>query len=252
MGYLHEGHLALIRAGLKRADIVVTTIFVNPTQFAPYEDFTRYPRDLSADLKKIRSVGGQVVFVPSARAMYSDDFKTYVTVEDLTQRLEGAARPTHFRGVTTIVAKLLNIVRPDIALFGMKDYQQAIVLRRMVRDLNFPVKFLIRPTIREKDGLAMSSRNNYLTASQRRQAPAIYRSLKLARSLVRGGLSRCAAIERRMRELIDVEAPLAEIEYIAFTDFDTLREVNTIVPRTVASMAVRFKSVRLIDNLKIS
>jgi pantoate--beta-alanine ligase len=175
-----------------------------------------------------------------------------VTVEDLTEKLEGAARPTHFRGVTTIVAKLLNIVRPDIALFGMKDYQQAIVLRRMVRDLNFPVKFLIRPTIREKDGLAMSSRNNYLTASQRRQAPAIYRSLKLARSLVRGGLSRCAAIERRMRELIDVEAPLAEIEYIAFTDFDTLREVNTIVPRTVASMAVRFKSVRLIDNLKIS
>ncbi len=252
MGALHEGHLSLIRFGLKKADVVVTTIFVNPTQFAPHEDLNRYPRDPQGDLKKIIQAGGQVVFMPSAGEMYPEGFQTFVTVENLTATLEGAARPTHFRGVTTIVAKLFNIVQPDLALFGMKDYQQAMVLRRMTVDLNWPIDFIIRPTVREKDGLALSSRNRYLSPKLRQEAPALYRSLRAARQLVREGEFDAAAIEGAMRTIIGRDAPSAQIDYIAFTEMETLQPVSQVKKNVVASLAARFESVRLIDNLKIA
>jgi pantoate--beta-alanine ligase len=252
MGALHEGHLSLIRRGLKKADIVVTTIFVNPAQFAPNEDLNRYPRDPQGDLNKIKQAGGQVVFVPSAVEMYPEGFETYVTVENLTQTLEGGVRPTHFRGVTTVVAKLFNIVRPDVALFGMKDYQQAMVLKRMTIDLNWPIDFVICPTVREKDGLALSSRNRFLSPESRQQAPALYLALRAARQLVREGKTDAAGIENAMRAIIGQDAPSAIIDYIAFTEMETLRPVSIIGKQTVASLAARFGTVRLIDNLKIA
>lgn len=252
MGALHDGHLSLIRRGLKLADIVVTTIFVNPTQFAPGEDFTRYPRDPQGDLNKIKAAGGQVAFLPRTPDLYPEGYETFVTVEHLTTTLEGAVRPTHFRGVTTIVAKLFNIVRPDIALFGMKDYQQAMVLRKMAADLNWPIKLVICPTVREKDGLALSSRNRYLTPESRREATALSRSLRLARQMVRQGETATAAIETGMRDIIADMGPSSVIDYIAFTEMTTLQPVTRIVRGTVASLAVRFGTVRLIDNMKIA
>lgn len=252
MGFLHEGHLTLIDNALKKADVVVTTIFVNPAQFGPREDIDQYPRDISSDLLKVRARGGQIVFVPTAPIMYPKGYETYVTVEHLTRTLEGAARPTHFRGVTTVVAKLFNIVQPDCALFGMKDYQQAVVLRKMTHDLNYPIQIIVRPTVREKDGLAMSSRNSYLTAEERLQAPALYHALKHARSLVRDGMTQTSTIRLRMKKLIGREAPLANVEYIAFTHLDDLREIRAVEKRTVVSLAARFKSARLIDNMRIA
>jgi len=251
MGYLHDGHLALIRRGLKEADIVVTSIFVNPSQFAPGEDFARYPRDTQGDLKKIKSAGGQIVFIPKAPDMYPDDFQTWVDVTDMTKALEGRSRPTHFRGVTTIVTKLFNIVRPDVAVFGMKDYQQAMVLRQMTRDLNWPIKFIIAPTVREKDGLALSSRNKYLSPAQRREAVALSRSLKAARQAVRTGKTDIKLLGREMTRIIKETAPSAKIDYIAFTAMQTLQEVKTVGPDTMASLAVQIGPVRLIDNMKI-
>jgi pantoate--beta-alanine ligase len=252
MGYLHEGHLSLIKRGLKTADVVVTTIFVNPAQFAPGEDFDKYPRDTKGDLEKIKQAGGQVAFVPKMADMYPDDFKTHVTVEKLTKKLEGEARPTHFEGVTTIVAKLFNIVRPDIALFGMKDFQQAVVLKQMVRDLNWPIKMVICPTVREKDGLAMSSRNSYLSPEQRMQATALYQALKGARNLCDNGETRISEILRYMRQTLHDVSPSAKIDYIAFTDMETLSPRARIEEDTVASMAVRFDKIRLIDNMQLA
>ena len=208
MGYLHEGHLALIRRAKKQADVVITTIFVNPAQFAPNEDLTKYPRDEKGDLKKIESAGGDIVFIPRADQIYPDDFQTYVTVEKLTKTLEGKKRPTHFRGVTTIVAKLFNITRPDVAVYGMKDFQQAVVLRQMTRDLGYPIKYIIAPTVREKDGLAMSSRNRYFTGEQRLEARALYYSLRTAREMVKFGVSDVGKIEREMTAAIKATCPL--------------------------------------------
>lgn len=252
MGSLHEGHLSLIRRALKAADIVVTTIFVNPTQFAPDEDFDRYPRDTRGDLRKIRKVGGQIVFIPRSRDIYPDDYETYVTVEHLTETLEGWWRPTHFRGVTTVVAKLFNIVSPDVAVFGMKDYQQAMVLKRMTADLNWPIRFIIAPTVRERDGLAMSSRNRYLSPDQRRQATALYQSLIAARKMVRDGITGTAPVEKMMRRLIRRIAPDGKIDYIAFTRRESLRPLAVISRGTIASLAVRLGPVRLIDNMKVA
>lgn len=252
MGSLHEGHLSLIRRALKAADIVVTTIFVNPTQFAPDEDFDRYPRDIRGDLRKIRKVGGQIVFIPRSRDIYPDDYETYVTVEHLTETLEGWWRPTHFRGVTTVVAKLFNIVSPDVAVFGMKDYQQAMVLKRMTADLNWPIRFIIAPTVRERDGLAMSSRNRYLSPDQRRQATALYQSLIAARKMVRDGITGTAPVEKMMRRLIRRIAPDGKIDYIAFTRRESLRPLAVISRGTIASLAVRLGPVRLIDNMKVA
>ena len=251
MGALHDGHISLIKRGLKLADVVVTTIFVNPTQFGPGEDFKRYPRNAKADVEIIRNTGGQVVFIPKAQDMYPEEYRTYVSVHKLTDDLEGGARPTHFRGVTTVVTKLFNIVRPDVALFGMKDYQQAMVLKRMVADLNWPIRMVICPTVREKDGLAMSSRNRYLSPELRQQARALYEALRLARKLCMEGEERISVILHDMRLTLRELAPAGKVDYIAFTDMETLRPVTRIEKDTVASLAVRLGPVRLIDNMKI-
>lgn len=251
MGYLHEGHLSLIRQVKRRADVVVTSIFVNPTQFGPKEDLRRYPRDERGDVRKIRSAGGEIVFIPNPRDMYPTDFQTWVTVDHLTRSLEGAVRPEHFRGVTTVVTKLFNICRPDTVAFGMKDFQQAIVLRRLTNDLGYPIKFIIAPTVRERDGLAMSSRNAYFDAEGRREAICLYRALMTARFMVRAGLARTPLIEREMRAVISGTAPSAKVDYIAFTDFDTLKPTKKADRGTVCSLAVRLRGVRLIDNLRL-
>lgn len=252
MGFLHQGHLSLIQRGLKKADIVITTIFVNPTQFAPGEDFDRYPRDTKGDIKKIRESGGQIVFMPKMEAMYPDGFETHVTVENLTQRLEGKSRPTHFQGVTTIVTKLFNITQPDFAMFGQKDFQQAAVIKKMAADLNWPLKIIVCPTVRERDGLAMSSRNKYLSPEQRSQATALHDALKIARRQVGEGVTKTADIRRAMLRVIKKQAPDASVDYIAFTDKNTLESITTIRPQTVASLAVFLGPVRLIDNMKIA
>jgi len=252
MGALHDGHISLIKRAVKAADVVVTTVFVNPAQFAPNEDFERYPRDTRGDLKKIQAAGSRIVFMPKKEAMYPDDFETFVKVTHMTKTLEGESRPTHFRGVTTVVAKLFNIVQPDVAVFGMKDYQQAMVLKRMAADLNWPIKMIIAPTVREKDGLAMSSRNAYLSLEQRRQAVALYTALKEAHDLCREGEERISVVLRDMRRTIHEIAPTAKVDYIAFTEMETLKPVMRVQKDTVASLAVRLGSIRLIDNMKIA
>jgi len=252
MGFLHKGHLSLISRAVKAADVVVTTIFVNPTQFVEGEDLSAYPRNEKSDLAKIKKTGGHIVFIPKAEDIYPVEFESWVTVDKLTQSLEGASRPTHFRGVTTVVAKLFNIVRPDVAVFGMKDYQQAIVLKRMAVDLNYPVKMIIAPTVREHDGLAMSSRNMHFDDSQRREAVCLYYALKTARAMIRSGELQTGRISREMRSVIRAACPTAEIDYIAFTDSGSLKPVKRIAKGVVCSLAVRVHSVRLIDNMKLA
>ena len=251
MGFLHEGHLSLIRRAKKQADVVITSIFVNPAQFGPNEDLAKYPRDEKGDLKKIESAGGDIVFMPKADQIYPDGFQTYVTVEELTKTLEGKKRPSHFRGVTTIVAKLFNITRPDVAVFGMKDFQQAIVLRQMTKDLGYPIRYVIAPTLREKDGLAMSSRNRYFTVEQRVEARALYYALRTAREMVKSGVVEAGKIESEMTAVIKATCPTAKIDYIAFTDADTLEAVQKVRRGTICSLAVRVHKVRLIDNLRL-
>jgi pantoate--beta-alanine ligase len=252
MGFLHAGHLSLIRRARKLADVVVVTIFVNPAQFSPTEDLKRYPHDEKGDLKKIRSAGGDIIFIPGSRDMYPPDFETWVNVERLTTALEGKVRPSHFRGVTTVVAKLYNICRPDLVVFGMKDYQQAMILRRMTIDLGYGIRFVIAPTMRETDGLAMSSRNAYLDARGRAEAVCLYRALATARAMVRAGIKRRSRLEKEIRAVIRATAPSSRVDYIAFTDFDTLRPVATVGRSTVCSLAVRVRNVRLIDNMKMA
>lgn len=251
MGFLHDGHLSLIRRAKKEADIVITSIFVNPTQFAPNEDFNRYPRDERGDVRKIKSAGGDIVFIPKVTDIYPEGFQTYVSVETLTKSLEGSVRPGHFRGVTTIVAKLFNLTRADAAVFGMKDFQQSVVLRRMAEDLGYPIKFIAAPTVRESDGLAMSSRNKYLDTQARREAVCLYRALRTAKQMVQAGESNAATISKEMRSVIRATCPTAQIDYIAFTDFRTLEAVKKVKPGTVVSTAVRVHGVRLIDNMKL-
>ncbi len=252
MGFLHDGHLSLIKLAKKSSDVVVTTIFVNPAQFAPHEDLDKYPCDERGDVRKIKSVGGDIVFIPNIENIYTDDYQTYVSVEEITKILEGKSRPTHFRGVTTIVAKLFNITRPDVAVFGLKDYQQAIVIKRMALDLDYPVKIIIAPTVREKDGLAMSSRNKYFTTEQREKAVCLYRSLVLAKKMVKeDGVAETDSLRKAMRKEIKRICPAAEIEYIAFTDFEGLRPIKKITTKCICSLAVKMHGVRLIDNMKI-
>jgi len=251
MGFLHEGHLSLIRRAKKLSDVVITSIFVNPTQFAPDEDLARYPRDEKGDIRKIDKAGGDIVFIPKAADMYPDEFQTYVTVEGITQTFEGESRPTHFRGVTTIVAKLFNITQPDIAVFGQKDYQQAVVLKKMVTDLDYPIRMVIAPTVREKDGLAMSSRNKYFTPDQRKETVCLYRALTGARKMVKNEkIYGTAVLRRKMKKVIMEICPVAEIDYIAFTDYDTLKPVKEVNRNTICSLAVRLHGVRLIDNMR--
>jgi len=247
MGALHEGHLSLVREARERADAVVATIFVNPTQFGPQEDFGKYPRTLESDLQLLGQAGCDLVFLPSQDEMYPPGFSTYVDPPAAAQPLEGVCRPGHFRGVTTVVLKLFGIVPADFAFFGQKDFQQALVIRRMVEDLNVPIEIVTCPTIREPDGLALSSRNRYLSAGERQQALALSRSLQLAETLVRGGERSAASIVERMRAVLR-EAGIERIDYVALADPETLTEKSRIEGPTVALVAAFVGTTRLIDN----
>jgi len=248
MGYLHEGHMSLVRKARAENKTVVASIYVNPTQFGPKEDLSKYPRDLPRDLAMLEKEGTDVVFFPSDKEMYPAGYDTWVTVDNLTKPLEGDSRPTHFRGVTTIVAKLFNIVRPTYAYFGQKDAQQVLVIKKMAADLNMNLKVITCPTVREPDGLAMSSRNVYLTPEQRKAAPVLNKSLQLAKELFTGEERNSAAILEKMTALIQKE-PLARIDYISISDTATLAELKTINKSALVSMAVRFGNTRLIDNV---
>ena len=277
MGYLHAGHMSLVRAARKRVGkkgVVVVSIYVNPTQFAPTEDLSKYPRDLQRDLKMCRAGGVDVVFTPSNKEMYRwgerprepdsasqnetaargdtrpTSFSTYVVEENLGRVMEGAARPTHFRGVTTIVAKLFNIVLPDISVFGQKDFQQAAIIQRMTRDLNFPVRIIVAPTRREPDGLAMSSRNKFLDAEQRAQAVILFHALQAAKQAVAKKTVPAAQLKKDLQEFITA-APLARLDYVEFFDPETLQPVAQVKRGAHVALAVYFGKTRLIDNAKL-
>jgi pantoate--beta-alanine ligase len=247
MGYLHEGHLSLVRQAREENPSVVVSIFVNPTQFGPSEDFKSYPRDTQRDLARLEPVT-DVVFMPASVEMYPEIFDSRVEVSGVTHKLEGASRPGHFRGVTTVVAKLFNIVQPTRAYFGQKDAQQAIVIKKMVADLNMNLEIVTLPTIREPDGLAMSSRNTYLNPEQRKAATVLYRSLKLAQEMWLQGESDAEKLRHEMTALIKKEPP-AEIDYVSIADTETLEELDTVKPPTLVSMAVKIGKTRLIDNI---
>lgn len=247
MGYLHPGHISLVeRARLECASVGVS-IFVNPTQFGPNEDLDKYPRNLEKDLKLLEAAGADLVWMPTPDIVYLPGFQTWVAVEGLTSPLEGAMRPGHFRGVTTVVAKLFNAFQPQKAYFGQKDAQQAAVIRRMTRDLDFPIDVVICPTVREPDGLAMSSRNAYLGAEERRAATVLFRALGAARAAYDAGERDAEALRRLMKETIEAE-PLAKMQYVSCADYDTLEELQTVEGKALLSMAVYLGKTRLIDN----
>ncbi len=247
MGALHEGHLSLVRASRKSCDFTVVTIFVNPTQFGPEEDLDAYPRRLDADLEALAPCGADLVFAPPNNEVYRPGHQTWVEVEEISKPLEGSCRPTHFRGVSTVVMKLLNMVGADAAFFGQKDYQQALLIRRMAADLDVATEIHVCPIVREADGLAMSSRNANLSPAGREQAAVLYESLRLAEELVEGGEREAGRIIEQMRKVI-VAADDAEIEYIALTDPETLQAVEEITGKTLAVLAVTVENTRLIDN----
>jgi pantoate--beta-alanine ligase len=251
MGALHDGHRALIRAARLACDAVVVSIFVNPTQFGPAEDLSKYPRRLGLDRALCRSEGVDMVFAPDTQTMYPPGTQTVVTVPAVAHRWEGAARPHHFQGVATIVTKLLCLVQPDITWFGQKDYQQAALVQRLVKDLNLPVRLIIHPTVREADGLAMSSRNVYLSVPHRQAAPVLYRALQAGAAAVRAGERRGARIRRRMA-LVVAQEPLATPDYLAVCDPLTLEPLSTVRRKAVLLGAVRIGSVRLLDNILVS
>ena len=246
MGFLHEGHLALIRRAREECEHVVVSIFVNPTQFGANEDLSKYPRDMERDFRLIEPYT-DLVWTPSAESMYPQGYQTWVEVEAVTRPLEGAMRPGHFRGVTTIVAKLFNGVQPHKAYFGQKDAQQVAVIRQMVRDLNFPTEIVVCPIIREADGLAMSSRNVYLDPEQRTAATVLFRSLSAAKEAYEQGEHGAEKLRQIMKDMLASE-PLAEMQYISCADYDTLEELEAIKGKALLSMAVFFGKTRLIDN----
>ncbi len=248
MGYFHEGHLSLIDAVLEKTDIVVVSLFVNPTQFGPSEDLENYPRDFERDERLARERGADIIFYPDVKEMYPEPFFTYVVTDQLSKVLCGKSRPVHFRGVTTIVAKLFNIVQPDVAVFGRKDAQQAIIIQRMVKDLNFPIEIIVAPIVREPDGLAMSSRNVYLSEKERKQAPVIHAALQKAFETVQNGETSAEKIKRLIRQKIE-SAGLARIDYIELIRERDLQPVDRIEPGTFVAVAVWFGKTRLIDNL---
>lgn len=249
MGALHEGHLSLVRQVAKRADAVVVSIFVNPTQFAPNEDFNKYPRELEADVAKCESAGATHVFAPAHEDIYPKGYSTYITEEHVAKPLEGISRPTHFRGVTTVVAKLFNICRPDLAIFGQKDAQQVAVIKKMVADLNFGVDIVVAETLREPDGLAMSSRNRYLTATQRQEALAISRALFKARDMVAAGERRADRLVAEATHILG-EFRRIRVIYVSLVNRDTMEPAREVEPgRTLLAIAVWVDEVRLIDNI---
>ncbi len=249
MGALHEGHLSLIREARQMCDIVVVSIFVNPAQFNESNDFEAYPRDLTSDSAMLAELNVDFIFAPSTDEIYGEDFSTYVTVDDLSEKLEGASRPGHFRGVSTIVAILFNTVRPDFGFFGQKDAQQVAIISKMTKELGFETEIVVLPTVREEDGLAMSSRNQRLSDDQRKAAGIIYTSLTKAREMAESGSSNASEIAEIVRSTIESE-PLASIDYVAVVDNDTLDPVDRIDRNAVLiAVAARFGDVRLIDNI---
>jgi len=247
MGALHEGHLSLMRAARKETGFVVASIFVNPTQFGPNEDFNRYPRAMDADARLCEGVGVDLIFAPDGRAMYPEGFVTYVVQGKLTDGLCGPHRPGHFRGVTTVVTKLFNIVQPDVAYFGQKDYQQAAMIRRMVRDLDMPIEVRVMPTVREGDGLAMSSRNRYLSPAERERALCLSRALTEAKKLADAGERSTAALLDAMNRI--VRPAVDKVDYISIVHSETLRAVSDISQGAVAALAIWIGKTRLIDNM---
>ena len=253
MGYLHDGHLGLIRMAKDHSDVVITTIFVNPIQFAAHEDFEKYPRDIDRDRRLAEEAGTDILFYPATKDMYPDCYCTYVDVEEITKALEGKSRPTHFRGVTTIVTKLFHITNPHLAVFGQKDAQQAVVIKQMTRDLNFDVDIIVAPIAREPDGLAMSSRNDYLSPEERKDALVLFKSLNLAERMVRNGERSANALILAMKKLIE-STESASVDYISIADAErqTESEVLHSNQNVLISLAVRIGTVRLIDNITLT
>jgi len=247
MGYFHEGHLALMREAKKRANCVVTSIYVNPTQFGPQEDFSKYPRDLERDLKMAENEGVDVVFSPSDQQMYPKGFQTYIEVEEVTRNLCGSSRPGHFRGVTTVCAKLFNIIKPHLVVFGKKDFQQYVTIKQMITDLNMDAQIIAHPTVREYDGLAMSSRNQYLNLEERKSAVILYKSLRMAQKCYQQGERNASTIIGKIQKKIR-KVPFTDIDYIKICDAKSLKDIKYINRESVVALAVRFGSTRLIDN----
>ena len=249
MGSLHEGHLTLVRRARSENDVAVVSIFVNPSQFGPREDLGSYPRDMDTDLSLLRNEGVDLVFAPTPEEMYPPGFDAWIEVEKTSEVLEGAVRPGHFRGVATVVAKLFNIIRPHSAYFGRKDGQQLAVISRMVKDLDMDVEIVAVPTVREEDGLAMSSRNVYLTPDERRAAPVIYNALNRAVDLWRQGETRCDALRAEMKAVLDSDPLVSSIDYVSVADSVTLEELDETAPQAMVSTAVRIGKARLVDNV---
>jgi pantoate--beta-alanine ligase len=250
MGALHIGHISLIEAAVKDCDFVVVSIFVNPTQFGPGEDFEKYPRPFEADLKICRQAGADVIFAPTPAEMYPRENLTWVTVEQLTEPLCGRSRPGHFRGVTTVCSKLFNIIAPDVAYFGQKDAQQAIVIKRMVADLNMPLEIIVCPTVREPNGLAVSSRNQYLSKQQKEDAANIYKSLQKCREMIETGTTDSQKIIAEMQRILQ-QIPSGQIEYVSIVDAETLQSIEKIAGEVLAAVAVKVGPARLIDNILV-
>jgi pantoate--beta-alanine ligase len=250
MGALHIGHISLIEAAKKDCDFIVVSIFVNPTQFGEGEDFEKYPRPLEADLEICRKTGVDVVFNPAPEQMYQAENITWVNVEKLTKTLCGRFRPGHFRGVATVCAKLFNIVGPDVAFFGQKDAQQAVVIRRMVADLKMPLEIVVCPTVREADGLAVSSRNKYLSEQQKKDATYIYKSLQKCEEMIKAGIKDAGRIVREMQKVLN-EVPSIEIEYVSIVDAESLQNLDRVAGKVLAAVAVRIGPARLIDNIVV-
>jgi len=251
MGYLHEGHVSLIKLAREKNDVVITTLFVNPTQFGPSEDFERYPRNFERDQEVADQAGTDVLFSPENDEMYPAGYATFVEIEGVSSMLEGRFRPTHFRGITTVVAKLLSITKPHEAVFGRKDAQQAFLVKKMVKDLNLDVQILVAPTVRERDGLALSSRNAYLTQDERSRATALYRSLQYAEKRVSQGERSASRLRSEMAEILSASRP-AKVDYVAFVNPESFKEVELLEPPSVlVALAVWFGSTRLIDNILI-
>lgn len=248
MGALHEGHLSLVRAARSQTDVVVVSIFVNPTQFGPKEDFSKYPRTLEKDLALLEAEKVDFIFSPSVQEMYPPGSSTWVTVEGLSEKLDGRSRPGHFRGVTTVVAKLFNIVQPDLAVFGQKDAAQAAIIRRMVDDLHFDVRILVCPIVREKDGLAMSSRNVYLNPEQRKQATVLYRALMRVQTLADQGESSATKLAHTGKQVI-AEEPQVRLDYFEIVNWDNLDPVPDISKGALVAVAAYVGETRLIDNM---
>jgi pantoate--beta-alanine ligase len=248
MGFLHEGHLSLVREARKMADIVVVSVFVNPAQFAPTEDLDTYPRDVTRDAELLTSEKTDYIFLPKSEEMYPENYHTYVKVRDLSAKMCGVSRPDHFEGVTTVVLKLFHIVDPHFAYFGQKDAQQLIIIRKMVSDLNLDVEIVRLPIVREKDGLAMSSRNTYLSPEERKAATVLYRALQHAQQRIDEGERKAKVLIKEIREIIESE-PLARIDYVSITDMVELKELKTLKGKCLIAVAAYFGSTRLIDNI---